>query len=137
MTPEALATQEVREAASVLNARVFRNNAGACKDSEGNFISFGLGNDGSKAAKGLKFGDYVGFTPVVITSDMIGKTLAVFTNLEIKPNGAMDKTLREACREGSREYFQWKTIQFVLKNGGLAGFVTNKSDVEQVLNVKA
>lgn len=133
MTPEAKATEVVRLSASSLNSRIFRNNSGGCIDSTGRMIKFGLGNDGSKASKQLKFGDYIGFTPVLITPDMVGQTVAVFTNLEIKPDGDMQKTLTAACRLGSREYYQWKTCELVKNNGGFAGFVTNAQDVEQVL----
>ena len=136
MTPEAKATEAVRLSAPKHNARIFRNNSGGCLDKTGRMIKFGLGNDGSKASKQLKFGDYVGFTPIVITPDMVGQTIAVFTNLEIKPDGDMQKTLTKACSQGTREYFQWKTCEFVKSFGGLAGFVTNENDVKQVLTWK-
>lgn len=136
-TPEQLATDQVRLRASELKSRVFRNNAGGCRDPQsGRMINFGLGNDGSKASKVLKFGDYIGFTPVLITPDMVGKTLAVFTNLEIKPDGDMNKTLQAASREGSREYYQWNTCEMVKAAGGFAGFVTNGKDVENVINAQ-
>lgn len=133
LTPEGLATQGVRIAASLLGARVFRNNAGGCKDDTGRLIRFGLGNDGTKATKDLKFGDYVGFTQVVITPDMVGKTVAVFTNLEIKPVGAMQATLQKASALGSRENLQWETSNYVKESGGFAGFVTDADDVKRVL----
>ena len=136
MTPEAKATIEVRESASLLKSRVFRNNSGGCEDETGRMIRFGLGNDGTKASYGLKFGDYIGITPLVITADMIGQTVGVFTNLEIKPDGHMQKTLSAASKQGTREYYQWKTCEMVNNLGGLAGFVTNKKDVEHVLTWK-
>lgn len=136
MTPEAKATIEVRESASLLKSRVFRNNSGGCEDETGRMIRFGLGNDGTKASYGLKFGDYIGITPLVITADMIGQTVGVFTNLEIKPDGHMQKTLSAASKQGTREYYQWKTCEMVKNLGGLAGFVTNKKDVEHVLTWK-
>ena len=136
MTPEAKATIEVRESASLLKSRVFRNNSCGCEDETGRMIRFGLGNDGTKASYGLKFGDYIGITPLVITADMIGQTVGVFTNLEIKPDGHMQKTLSAASKQGTREYYQWKTCEMVKNLGGLARFVTNKKDVEHVLTWK-
>ena len=65
-TPEQEATREVRLAASSLGMRLFRNNAGACTDDRGNFIRYGLGNDGSNASKLLKFGDYIGLSLIHI-----------------------------------------------------------------------
>jgi hypothetical protein len=133
MTPEAKATIEVRESASLLKSRVFRNNSGGCEDETGRMIRFGLGNTGEKNTNELKFGDYVGATSIVITPDMVGQTIGVFTNLEIKPDGHMQKTLSAASRLGSREYYQWKTCEFVKDIGGLAGFVCNGDDVKKVL----
>lgn len=136
-TPESVATDGVRLRASQLNARVFRNNSGACMDAETKrLVRFGLGNDGTKAAKSLKFGDYIGYTPVTITADMVGKTLAVFTNLEIKPIGAMDKTLQAACSAGSREHFQWQTCEMVKAAGGFAGFACTGEDVDKILSLE-
>ena len=132
-SPESLATEQVRLSASVLGSRIFRNNAGACVDDTGRMIRYGLGNDGSKASKVLKFGDYIGITPLLITPEMVGQVVGIFTNLEIKPDGDMQKTLTAACRLGSREHYQWQTCEMVKSLGGLAGFVTNKNDVEQVL----
>ena len=133
MTPEQLATQKVCISASSLDARIFRNNSGGCKDETGRMIRFGLGNDGSKGNKQLKFGDYIGFTSIIITPDMVGQKIAVFTNLEIKPEGAMQKTMTAAASLGSRENLQWETCNFVKDYGGFAGFVTNEKDVQQVL----
>ena len=135
-TPEQKATEQVRLAASASGARIFRNNSGAAKTDAGRMIYFGLGNDGSKVSKKLKFGDYIGFKPVVITPEMVGQTLAVFVNLEVKPDGHLDKTLRASCIEGSREFHQRKTCEMVSKSGGYAGFVCNEDDVRNVLNVK-
>jgi hypothetical protein len=136
VTPEALATQEVRLAASQLRARIFRNNAGACVDSSGRQINYGLGNDGTKASKMLKFGDYIGYQSITITPEMVGKTVAVFVNLEIKPDGKLNQTLQAASYIGSRENLQLETCNLVKNAGGFAGIVTNKQDVEQVLNVE-
>lgn len=135
MTPEALATQEVRLAASQLGARIFRNNAGACKDATGRLINYGLGNDGTKASKMLKFGDYIGYETVTITPEMVGKQVAVFVNLEIKPEGQLAATMQKASYQGSRENLQLNTCNMVKQAGGFAGIVTNKQETEQVLNV--
>jgi len=105
-------------------------------DETGRMIRFGLGNDGSKASKMLKFGDLIGITPLIITPEMVGQTIGVFTNLEVKPDGDMQKTLSAACKQGTREHYQWKTCEMVKRLGGFAGFVTNKNDVEHVLTWK-
>lgn len=56
------------------------------------------------------FSDLFGFVPVVITPDMVGKTLPVFAGIECKSSKGR---LREA---------QERFISVVLANGGRAGF---------------
>ena len=134
VTPEQDATREVRLAASSRGMRIFRNNAGACKDERGNFIRYGLGNDGSTASKNLKFGDYIGYLPVTITPEMVGKTVAVFSGIEIKPDGHIEKTLRKAERQPtSREGLQFKTIMMVREAGGISWFASNKADIDAIV----
>ena len=133
MTPEAKATEVVRLSAPIHNSRIFRNNSGACVDDTGRLIRYGLGNTGEKNTKNLKFGDYIGITSIIVTPDMVGQTIGVFTNLEIKPDGHMQKTLTAACSQGTREYYQWQTCQFVKSLGGFGGFVCNENDVKEVL----
>jgi hypothetical protein len=59
--------------------RLWRNNTGAIKDSEGRLVRFGLCNGSS---------DIIGITPVTITADMIGKRMGIFTAIEVKtPKG--------------------------------------------------
>jgi len=136
MTPEARATKFVLAETSVYGSRLFRNNSGGCQDNTGRLIRFGLGNDGSKAHEYLKFGDVLGWTNVKITSEMVGQTLPVFTNIEMKPAGALHKTMQAARYEGSREWCQLRTINLVKRFGGLAGFATCAEDVRNIFNVK-
>lgn len=134
MTPEQKATQGVRLAASSLGLRLFRNNNGACKDETGRVIRFGLGNESKRINDQIKFGDYIGITPIKITPEMVGKTIGVFTNLEIKPQGALQSTIRKAEKSGSREAAQAKAINLVRSFGGFAGFVTSGEDLNTLLS---
>lgn len=61
--------------ASAIGARLFRNNVGTATTGDGSRIRFGL-------CKGS--GDLVGWTPRTVTPDMVGRTVAVFTSIEIK-----------------------------------------------------
>lgn len=54
---------------------LFRNNVGALRDRHGRLVRFGL-------AKGSS--DYIGWTSVVVTAEMVGKTVAIFTGIETK-----------------------------------------------------
>jgi hypothetical protein len=71
--------QNIRLALSKTGARIFRNNVGSMKDAQGRVVRFGL-------CKGSS--DLIGWTPVTITADMVGKKIAAFTAIEVKtPTG--------------------------------------------------
>lgn len=55
--------------------RLFRNNVGVLKDHLGHRIRYGLCNGSS---------DIIGWTPVVVTPEMVGRRLAIFTAYECK-----------------------------------------------------
>ena len=93
-------------------------------------VRFGLGNESKKLNKEFKSGDYIGVTPLTITPEMVGKTVGVFTNLEVKAEGFVE---RDSYRDNQREYGQKNYIVMIRKLGGLAGFVTNESDVDQLI----
>lgn len=63
--------------ASKIGSTLFKNNVGMYTDSKGNVIRYGL-------CKGSS--DLIGWTPIVITPDMVGKKVAVFTAVEVKKN---------------------------------------------------
>lgn len=64
----------------------------------------------------MKGGDRVGFEQIVITPDMLGKTVAVFKNIEIKGYGDVKKS------------GQIRFHNFVLESGGLSEFWIEKKD---------
>ena len=133
MTPEQEASKKVRLAASSLGARLMRNNSGACYNADGRFIRFGLGNESQTLSDQLKFGDFIGATVITITPMMMGKKVAIFTNLEVKPEGALTKTINAANKNPkSREAGQLRAINLVKDWGGMAGFVTCDVDVMNV-----
>ncbi len=61
--------------ASSLGARLLRNNVGALQNLQGMWIKFGLGVGTS---------DLIGWKSRVITPDMVGKKIAIFTVCEVK-----------------------------------------------------
>lgn len=135
MTPEQEATLEVRTCASSRNLRVFRNNNGVASVPGKRPVRFGLGNESEEFNSQYKFGDLIGITPIVITEDMVGKTVGVFTNLEVKPKGELESTKRKALNKvGSREWAQKNAIDFVELFGGMAGFVTCEEDLDKLLS---
>lgn len=99
---------------------LWRNNCGAFKDSTGRWLRFGLANISKKASKFFRSSDGIGFTEIIITPEMIGKKIAVFTAIETKestwnPNKKLDE----------REVAQKNYIDYVLMRGGFAGFANS------------
>lgn len=59
--------------------RLFRNNVGAWQHKDGHWIKYGVCNPGGS--------DAIGWTSMVITSEMVGRRVAVFTAIETKDTG--------------------------------------------------
>lgn len=100
-------------------AQNWRNNSGGYLDEHGNMIRYGLANESKAENDRIKSSDIIGITPVLITGDMVGYWLGVFTALEIKPS---DWTLRPSDKRG---HAQAKFHQLVKDACGFAGFVTD------------
>lgn len=60
---------------STFKARLFRNNTGMLRDERGNHVRYGLCTGSS---------DIIGWTPVLIGPQHVGRTLAIFTAFECK-----------------------------------------------------
>lgn len=89
-------------------ARLFRNQVGSLPDPRtGRLVTFGL-------ARGSA--DLIGWRTIVVTPEMVGTRIAVFTSLEIKtPTGRLTPAQRH-----------WQ--QAVLQAGGVAGVARSVSD---------
>lgn len=71
--------RRIRIAASKLGARLFRNNVGVAIYPDGRRVRYGLAPGSS---------DLIGWTPITVTPEHVGQTLAVFTAVEVKgPRG--------------------------------------------------
>lgn len=130
-TPEGRASQVVALRASAWGSRLFRNNSGVLPDpNTGRPVRFGLGNESARINKEMKSSDYIGWTSVVITPEMVGKTVAVVTALEAKAVGFKPK---HEYRDGSREKAQNKFMQLIISAGGIAGFCWDEQSVDQII----
>lgn len=129
-TPEGRASQVVALRASAWGSRMFRNNSGVLPSQTGRPVRFGLGNESKKINEKMKTSDFIGWSHVVITPAMVGKTLAVFTALEAKPIGFIPKN---EYRDGSREKAQDHFIQLVIEAGGIAGFCWDEHSVDELV----
>lgn len=131
MTPEAKASQIVRLRASEWGSRLFRNNNGMAYSPTGQPIFFGLGNEGRDGNKVMKSSDFIGVTPILITPEMVGKTIGVFTSIEVKAEGFK---LRDSYNPKSREYAQDKWNQMVRMNHGIAGFASDSYQLDMIIS---
>lgn len=92
-------------------SRMFRNNVGAFQR-KGRWIRFGL-------IKGSS--DLIGWTPVEITKDMVGHTMAVFTAIECK------------AKKGRATPPQLYFIERVKLDGGYAGIARSAEDALKII----
>ena len=108
-------------------APLWRNNSGAMQDDQGRHVRFGLGND-SKALNGKwKSADLIGITPVAVTTEHVGRTLGVFTAIEVKEPGWK---LRPSDK---RAKAQSNFLNSVATFGGLAGFAQSVDDFRRIV----
>jgi hypothetical protein len=94
--------------------RLWRNNCGMLQDRFGKWVRFGVANPGGS--------DLIGFHSVIITPDMVGKKVAIFTAFEVKRSSggkATDKQLR--------------FIDLVKCFGGIAGVVRSEEEAKSLL----
>jgi len=119
MTLEAPILQETRLAASRIGCRLFRNNRGFFYTMDGRKTRAGLEAEGAS--------DLVGFAPVVITPEMVGRTVAVLLCVETKKSD-WKKPTRE--HEKKQENF----INFINMNGGIAFFLNNPADLKKKID---
>lgn len=128
MKDESTVSQEIQIQARFYNCTLMRNNSGALLDNEGRLIRFGLGNVSKKHSDQIKSSDLLGITKVVITQEMVGSTIGVFTAIEVKKeNWDIDKKFDK------REKAQNNFLSWILENGGLAGFCNNIDQLKDIL----
>lgn len=72
---ESRTSQLIRAAFSKMGARIFRNQTGTYKLADGRYLSSGLCPGSS---------DLIGWAPIVVGPEMVGRTLAVFVAVEVK-----------------------------------------------------
>ena len=105
--------QNIRLALSKAGSKVFRNNQGGYKDATGRWVRYGVANPGGS--------DLIGWTPVLITHDMVGGMLGVFTAIEVK------------APKGRPTEAQLNFIRQVQLGGGIAGIARSTQDALALL----
>lgn len=114
---EAWAQQRVRLEASKVGARLWRNNVGVLFDEDGRPIRYGLANDSKALNIQIKSSDLIGILPATIRPEDTGKTIGIFTSIEIKKPG-WKYTGKD------REAAQLAWINLIVSLGGIAAFST-------------
>lgn len=115
---EAAVQAQVRLAASDRGGRLWRNNLGVATDLRtGRVIRYGLANESARVNQRMKSSDLIGITPIMITQDMVGQIVGVFTAIECKREGW---TYQGTPTEVAQKRF----IDLVGGLGGLARFST-------------
>jgi L-rhamnose isomerase len=120
--------EEIQKGAVYYGTQFMRNNSGAFQDATGRSIRFGLGNISKKHSENIKSSDLIGFTCVLITPEMVGKTIAVFTAGEIKKEG-WKRNLKD-----TRENAQAAFINWIRSKGGIANFLTSITDFHRTIH---
>lgn len=124
---EAKVQADIQIQAVSLGCHLMRNNSGAFQDNSGRLVRFGLGNVSKQHSERIKSSDLIGFTRVVITPEMVGHTVAIFTAFEIKAPSfkitASDKRARA----------QLAFIEWIGLSGGIAAMLTSVADLPKVL----
>lgn len=127
MDSELIIQQKIRLKAGYCGATLFRNNSGACNDTTGRLIRYGLGNDSAHLNKVVKSSDLIGFTELTIGPQHIGETVAVFTAIEIK------SSVWQYRENDDRARAQAAFLNIVKRGGGYAGFAQNENDLIRIL----
>lgn len=119
--------------ATKLGSRLFRNNTGLgwtgkkvadYVDSENGRTITLTGARPLRAGLVKGSSDLIGWTPITITPDMVGKTVAIFTSIEAKTKGVrLSRT-------------QIKFIDAVRNSGGIAGEARSAEDAGSIIQAK-
>lgn len=106
----------------------WRNNVGAFQDDRGVWTRYGLANESKQENEKIKSSDIIGITPTLITAEMVGYHLGVFTALEIKASDW------HQTPGDKRAAAQARFHQIVRDACGFAGFVTNpETDLVRII----
>jgi len=127
MKTESPVQQRVQLHQARLGHHAWRNNVGACEDAHGRHVRYGLANLSKQQNEQIKSSDLIGITTVVITPDMVGKRVGVFTAHEIKRPGW------HLTPGNKRGQAQLRYINIVREAAGFAGFVTGIPDISRIM----
>lgn len=124
---EAAATSYIRLDAAQQGVELWRNNVGVLFDKNDRPVRFGLCNESAELNKRVKSSDWIGITPTLITLDMVGQVVGIFTAVETKKTGW---TLLPSDEGGiAQKAFH----DIVTRAGGYAGFACDVPDFRRII----
>lgn len=123
---ESTVQQEVQIEAMKYGCTLMRNNNGACTDKDGRLVRYGLGHTSPKQE--FKSSDLIGITKIVITPEMVGTTIGVFTALEVKKEEWDCKKKLDEHETKQNNFLEW-----VMLNGGIASFINCVDNLKTIL----
>ena len=114
-------TKEIEDLAWLSFPFTWRNNRGAIKTKTG-YITYGIPDPPrGNQPDNLKGGDRIGWTRKIITPDMVGESVAIFTSIEIKGPG-------DVLKNGQ---INWHNL--VLENGGISEIWKDKKGEIEII----
>jgi len=128
MKDEGTVSQEIQIQAMHHACNLMRNNSGACVDNTGRLVRYGLGNISKAQTAQIASSDLIGITKIVVTPDMVGQTLGIFTAVEVKK-----ELWNPEKKLSGREKAQQAFINWVKTNGGFAGFANSVDKLKEIL----
>jgi hypothetical protein len=122
---ESFVQQQVQAGAMHFGCTLLRNNNGACTDNTGRLVRYGLGHTSPKQE--FKSSDLIGITKTLVTQEMVGTYVGIFTALEIKkPEWNCNKKLDD------REVKQNNFLQWVISMGGIGAFCNKVDNLKDI-----
>lgn len=109
---ESAVNDAIIKAARLKGSTLYRNRRGMVRLPMGGMFPYGLGPNG--------FPDNVGYTTRVITPDMVGQRVAIFTAIEAKVDGPADPHQQEC-------------IERIRADGGIAGTAHNGEEAMEIV----
>jgi hypothetical protein len=103
----------------------FRNNCGVLPDRNGRPVYYGVAGP-KKGVKSMGGSDFIGWQSIVVTPDMVGQKIAVFTAHELKADDSKNCSVTIAAQENF--------LSRVVADGGRAGFIKCFDDVVKIAN---
>lgn len=121
---EATVQNEIRLDVTRMGGDAYRNNSGVYnpKSPPTPYTRWGLGNDSEKISKIRKSSDLICCLPVVITPEMVGRTVGIYMVVEVKKQGWRYKATKT-------EVGQFNFINRARALGGIGCFSQSVDDL--------